>query len=138
MRLLCSLIAALLAVVLMVAPALGERRVALVVGNSNYVHASALRNPSNDADDVSAKLTALGFDVVRGTNLTEQNFSIRIREFAKKLRDADVALFFYAGHGVAVNGINYLVPTDARLQTAADLELEAVTLAKIQRLMERQ
>ncbi len=121
----------------MMAPASGERRVALVVGNSKYVHASPLTNPSNDANDISSKLTALGFDVVRGTNLTEQRFGVRIREFAKKLRNADVALFFYAGHGVAVNGINYLIPTDASLQTADDLDLEAVTLVKIQRLMER-
>ena len=137
MRLILSIIAASLAFGLMIAPAFGERRVALVVGNSQYDHASALSNPSNDADDVAAKLRALSFDVVRGTDLNEQNFRAKIREFAKKLRDADVALFFYAGHGVAVDGVNYLVPTDARLQTAADLDLEAVTLAKIQRLMER-
>lgn len=132
-----SIVAAMLALCLMIAPASGERRVALVVGNSQYHFANVIPNPSNDAHDIAAKLTALSFDVVRGTNLNEQSFTAKIREFAKKLRDADVALFYYAGHGVAVDGINYLIPTDARLQTAADLELETVTLAKVQRLMER-
>lgn len=117
-------------------PASAEMRVALVIGNSNYEHANALTNPKNDAHDIAAKLTALGFDVVHGVDLTVQSFNYKLREFAGKLRRADVALLFYAGHGVAVGGINYLVPVDAQLDSEGDLEIEAVSLATIQRIME--
>ena len=116
--------------------AYAENRVALVIGNSAYVHAGVLPNPANDARDMTDRLAGLGFEVVRGTDLTVNGFNDLLRIFADKVKNADVALLFYAGHGVAVGGINYLVPVDARLDSASSLEVEAVSLRKIQALME--
>nr|MEC9417184.1 caspase family protein [Pseudomonadota bacterium] len=87
-----------------------ERRVALVIGNSGYANVAELKNPYNDAKGMSDKLTDLGFDVVTGLDLSLRDMRQTVREFIKKLDNADLALFFYAGHGIQVNGENYLVP----------------------------
>ncbi len=113
-----------------------EKRVALVIGNSSYEHVGQLRNAGNDADDISLALTKYKFDVVKGINLSKDGFRDILDEFTKKLGDADVALLFYAGHGMAVAGINYLIPVDAKLASAEDLVREAVSLEEIQLLME--
>ena len=114
------------------------KRVALVIGNSVYEHATPLTNPENDAKAVSEALVKLGFEVVRGTNLKHLDFAQIVGEFRKKLKDADSGVFFYAGHGLQVNGKNYLVPIDAQLEYEDSLEFEAVTLNAILRLMERE
>ena len=93
-----------------------ERRVALVVGNSGYSHAAALRNPGNDATDVAETLKRLGFEVLLGRDLDQQNFAKTIEQFARALDDAEIGLFFYAGHGLQMNDKNYLVSTNARLE----------------------
>src|SRR5215470_1040311 len=107
---------AIFACLLLVSPAAAEKRVALVVGNSAYVSSPALANPVNDAGDVAAALKAVGFEVVLGTDLAKPAFDAKVRDFVRILEQADVALFFYAGHGLQVAGRNYLVPVDARLQ----------------------
>src|SRR5215831_17560237 len=84
-----------------------ERRIALVIGNSAYQHATALRNPGNDASDVAEALKKVGFDVTLGTDLDQQGFARTIEQFARSLDEADVGLFFYAGHGVQMNDKNY-------------------------------
>lgn len=113
-----------------------ERRIALVVGNSGYVHTTALANPRNDARDVSAALKDIGFEVVEALDADKSKLDAAMRSFTDRLTGADIALFFYAGHGLQVGAQNYLVPTDARLERERDLEFEAVRLDFVLRQME--
>lgn len=119
-------------------PAEAAKRVALVIGNSAYKHAEALKNPRNDAEAIAAKLAGLGFDVVKGIDLEHVDFAQSVAIFRKKLRGADVGLFFYAGHGLQAHGKNYLVPIDAKLDDETALAFEAVSLSVLLRLMERE
>ena len=112
------------------------KRVALVIGNSAYTSTPSLENPKNDASDMADTLEGLGFQVVKGVDLTKSAMDRAIREFADALNGASVGLLFYAGHGVQVSGQNYLVPIDARLVTASALDFEMVRLDLIQRVME--
>jgi tetratricopeptide (TPR) repeat protein len=112
------------------------RRVALVIGNSKYRYAPQLRNPSNDASDIAQALRKLGFDVVEGRDLDKHGMEDRTREFGRKLEGADLALLFYAGHGLQVAGKNYLVPIDARIERAGDLSLDTIEVGQILAPME--
>jgi uncharacterized caspase-like protein len=100
-----------------------EKRVAFVVGNGTYKNVAALPNPPIDARSMAAALRNVGFEVVEGTNLTRDKMTEKLLDFGKKAEGADVALFFYAGHGIAVNGTNYLVPVDADLKSEMDVKL---------------
>lgn len=115
-----------------------SKRVALVIGNSAYENAPALANPQNDATDIAAALNDLGFEVVVGTDLDNRGMRDTVREFGKALRGADVAMLFYAGHALQVNGKNFLAPTDTRLEFENDLDFETIPLQFIQRQMERE
>jgi uncharacterized caspase-like protein len=115
-----------------------EKRVALVIGNAAYAHAPRLDNPANDARDMTAALRKLGFDVIEGIDLDESGMRRTVKRFAEMLTGGDVGLFFYAGHGLQVNGQNYLVPVDAKLETAAGLDFELVRLDVVHRTMERE
>ena len=108
-------------------------RVALVVGNGAYGAIGTLPNPGNDAADVASALGRLGFDVttVRDADLAGMNEALRL--FARDSAGADVALVFYAGHGLEVDGVNYLVPVDARLERDTDVEYEALALDRVLR-----
>jgi uncharacterized caspase-like protein len=119
-----------------VADAHAERRVALVVGNAHYVHANVLRNPDNDAKDIGALLKQLGFDVVVATDLDQQAFARAIDDFGRRVQGADVGLFFYAGHGLQMNGKNYLVSTSAELENEFLIPAETMRLGTIIQLME--
>ena len=112
------------------------KRVALVIGNSAYKHTPVLANPKHDAADMVKTLRQLGFQVVDGRDLNKTDMDRTILRFAEKLTGATLGAFFYAGHGLQVNGINYLVPIDAKLSTAYALEFEMVRLDKVQRVME--
>jgi hypothetical protein len=114
------------------------RRLALVVGNSAYQHAPYLKNPRNDASDLAAVLEQLGFTVTKGVDLDKPAMDRKIQEFAAALHGAEAGVFFYAGHGLQVNGINYLVPIDAELASAAAPDFELVRLDAVQRSMERE
>jgi pyruvate/2-oxoglutarate dehydrogenase complex dihydrolipoamide acyltransferase (E2) component len=114
------------------------RRLALVVGNSAYQHAPLLKNPRNDADDLVVVLERLGFTVIKGIDLDKGAMDRTIQQFAAALQGAEAAVFFYAGHGLQVNGVNYLVPTDAQLLTAAAPDFELVKLETVQKSMERE
>ncbi len=118
-------------------PAVAETRVALVIGNSAYKQAPALANPKNDAEGVAESLKRLKFDVLAGTDLDKPAMERLLQAFSLKIETADVALVFYAGHGLQVNGRNYLVPIDAKLDREADLVFQAVPLDVIQGLMEQ-
>src|SRR5690349_11122409 len=130
------LLAAIVACLLLVLPAAAEKRVALVVGNSAYVHANALPNPVNDAGDMAKALSGVGFDVILGLDLSKSAFDGKVRDFARALEKADVGLFFYAGHGLQTAGKNHLVPVDAKLQVVRDLDFEAISLDFVLKQME--
>ena len=100
-----------------------DRRVAFVVGNGTYKNVTPLQNPPIDANSMAGVLRNAGFDVVEGVNLTRQEMTERLLEFGKKTPGADVAVFFYAGHGIAVDGINYLLPVDADIKSEMDVKL---------------
>ena len=110
-------------------------RLALVIGNANYT-ISPLRNPVNDANDVAKILKKLGFQVILKTNANRSSMIKAIQKFGRRLHQADVGLFFYAGHGLQVYGHNYLVPVDANIQSEADIEHETVEAARVLKQME--
>ena len=103
-------------------------RVALVVGNSAYAAIGTLPNPGNDADDMTAALRRLGFDVTTVRDADRAGLNEALRVFTRESAGADVALVFYAGHGLEVDGVNYLVPVDARLERDTDVRFETVAL----------
>src|SRR6516225_2604519 len=115
-----------LALLTFVSPGWAAKRVALVVGNSGYQHTAPLANPANDAQDMAKALRDLDFLVLLGLDLDKHNFELKVREFARALSGAEVGLFFYAGHGLQVSGVNYLVATDAKLEAERDLDFEAI------------
>ena len=125
-----------LIVTLAASPAMADKRLALVIGNSAYKNAPTLKNPSNDAADMAAALERLGFDVIRGVDLDYQGMRTSVRRFSEKLPGSDVALLFYAGHGLQVAGKNYLVPVDAQIETQADLDFGTIDLDLVLRGME--
>jgi uncharacterized caspase-like protein len=112
-------------VTLLAHPASAERRVAFVVGNGAYRHTTPLPNPAIDAKGMAALLRNVGFDVIEGVDLDRGGMTARLSEFAVKTQGADVALLFYAGHGIAVNGKNYLLPVDADLNSEFDIKFGA-------------
>ena len=125
-----SLVAAVLALVVLVIPtvALADGRVALVVGNSTYAHIGRLPNPDNDARDMAAALRRLGFEVTTELDADRVELTEALRAFTRRSAGADVALVFYAGHGIEMDGVNYLVPVDARLERDVDVRFETVTV----------
>ncbi len=102
-----------------------DRRVAFVVGNGAYKNVAQLPNPPVDAKAMAGVLRNVGFEVVEGTNLTRDKMTERLLEFGKKAQGADVAVFFYAGHGIAISGTNYLLPIDADIKSEMDVKLGA-------------
>lgn len=114
--------------VLMAGMALAEIRVALVIGNSAYEHASPLTNPANDSQAMAGKLGALGFEVFLHRDLGGQDMRVALGEFAEAALGADVALMFYAGHGIEMEGRNFLVPVDAKMRSEATAQFEALPL----------
>lgn len=114
---------------LVAAPVLAERtQVALVIGNAAYQSVPALRNPRNDAEDISRALEEIGFDVSVALDSDQVSMLRSLRSFQTKARDADVSLIFYAGHGMEVGKQNYLIPTDATLNSDRDLPFEAIKM----------
>ncbi|MEO1024436.1 MAG: caspase family protein [Pseudomonadota bacterium] len=118
-------------------PSFAERRVALVIGNGDYSAVQKLINPRNDAREMASALTRLGFHVHEGFDLDRAAMTKVIRDFSSSLHNADIALFFYAGHAVQIDGRNHLIPTEAEIQSEADLDLLTIDLRLILRQMER-
>ncbi|HSS20372.1 MAG TPA: caspase family protein [Pyrinomonadaceae bacterium] len=98
------------------------KRIALVIGNGAYTNAPPLKNPPNDARDMTATLKELGFDVASGINVNQREMKRLIREFGQKLKAGGSGLFYYAGHGVQSKGRNYLIPVEADIQSEAEVE----------------
>ena len=120
-----TVLVSLICMLFTVDAAKADRRVAFVVGNGTYKNVSPLPNPPIDAKSMAAVLRNVGFEVVEGTNLTRDKMTERLLEFGKKAQGADVAVFFYAGHGIAINGTNYLLPVDADIKSEMDVKLGA-------------
>src|SRR6202051_2951117 len=109
-----------------------DRRVALVIGNSVYRNASQLPNTINDATAVAALFRSVGFEVVSSrADLGVLDFKRAVRDFLITAENADVAVVYYAGHGIEVGGTNYLIPVDAKLARDYDVQDEAVALDQI-------
>src|SRR5882757_318513 len=120
-----TVILSLICMLLSANAAKADRRVAFVVGNGAYKNVAQLPNPPVDAKAMAAVLRNVGFEVVEGSNLTRDTMTERLLEFGKKAQGADVAVFFYAGHGIAIGGTNYLLPIDADIKSEMDVKLGA-------------
>jgi len=112
--------------------ALTGDRIALVIGNSAYKNVPALTNPARDADTIASALRSAGFQTVQLRNdLTREKLTDALHSFAAEADKADWAVVYFAGHGLEVNGTNYLIPVDARLAIDRDVEFEAVPLDRV-------
>ncbi|MEH2566595.1 caspase family protein [Bradyrhizobium sp. AZCC 2289] len=132
MRRLTALVVAVLALCFASQSALAEKRVALVIGNSNYQNVAALTNPANDATAIAETLRKASFDVVESRrDLKYMEMRRALRDFTDKARGADIAVIYFAGHGLEVDGVNYVVPVDATLERDADVDDEAIALNRI-------
>jgi len=112
-----------------------QNRLALVIGNGAYKSAP-LKNPVNDASDMASTLRNLGFDVMHINNADRRRMEDTIREFGRRLRHGGVGLFYYAGHGMQVDGRNYLIPVDAKVESESDVKFEAVDAGRVLGKME--
>jgi len=126
-----GLIIATLATMLLGTPAGAQTKVALVIGNSAYRSVPALPNPAHDAADVAASFERLGFSVRRVTDATYDDMRRALLEFGRKANDAEMAVVFFAGHGMEVGGENWLVPVDAELRIDVNAEQEAIALRSV-------
>ena len=132
MRVIGAILFAILVSGLVSQPALATKRVALVVGNSSYQNVAHLANPINDAATLVATFKKANFDLVTARNdLGALELRRTLREFGDKARDADIAVIYYAGHGLEVDGINYLIPVDAVLERDSDVYDEAIPLDRV-------
>lgn len=132
-----TIVSAMVAFLALAGPARADRRVALVIGNAAYLDAPRLKNPANDAADMRAKLKALGFELHGGDNLDRTAFVAALRTFGRAAETSDVALVFYAGHGIQASGQNYLVPVDARVEYEPELGLVLVPFDEVLRQLNR-
>jgi len=120
------------ALLLLCQPAWAAKRVALVIGNSAYQNVALLPNPTNDGAVIASTLKNAGFDVVDSRHDLPANEMRRaLRDFADRARDADIAVIYYAGHGMEVDGTNYLIPVDAKLERDTDVYDEALSLDRV-------
>jgi uncharacterized caspase-like protein len=118
-------------------PAFAGKRVAFVVGNSNYQNVVPLTNPANDATAITEMFRKAAFDVVESRrDLKNTEMRRALRDFTEKARDADIAVIYYAGHGIEVDGTNYLIPVDAVLERDTDAYDEAIALDRILQAIE--
>lgn len=117
--------------------ALAEGRIALVIGNSDYEFTAKLANPRNDAQDISTMLQSLGFTVFGGVDLDRRSFIEALTKFGRGVQDSEISLFYYAGHGLQVNGENYFVPIDARIEFKEEIDLFLVSLKDVMQQMDR-
>ncbi|WP_181164987.1 caspase family protein [Mesorhizobium sp. B2-9-1] len=129
----CALIVALILVGLTTFQAHADRRVALVIGNSQYREIPTLKNPDKDAENVSRTFRLAGFEVFAAKDLTKLQFEERFRNYLAAADGADLAVVYYSGHGFQIGGENFLIPVDASLKDAADMEVQAIKVDDILR-----
>lgn len=111
------------------------KRIALVVGNSNYSFGS-LKNPVNDAEDISEALVDVGFEVTKILDADKRQIMESVNQFSGKISDDDVAMFFYAGHAIQVDNLNYLLSIDSKTSPEVDLDKIAVDMNYVIKSME--
>ncbi len=134
---LSAALAIFLAVILQTSSAFADKRVALVIGNSAYQNVARLPNPAKDAAAMADMLRKAGFNVVNSKqDVGNSDMRRMVRDFSDQARDADVAVVYYAGHGIEIDGTNYLLPVDTRLERDVDVEDEAVSLDRIVRILD--
>lgn len=123
----------ILTAVFLTAPSSAEaRKVALIIGNSDYANTGRLANPANDIKLVAASARSAGFDdVTIAANLSVNDFQKAMRDFRAKADGAEIAMVYYAGHGIEAQGKNWLIPTDAGLKSDLDLPYEAINLDRV-------
>ncbi|WFP77736.1 caspase family protein [Mesorhizobium sp. WSM4906] len=124
----CAFLAALILVGFTTLEAHADRRVALVIGNSEYRTIPALKNPDTDAENVSKTLRLAGFNVFVAKDVTKLQFEEKFRNYLAAVDGADLAVVYYSGHGFQIGGENFLIPVDASLKDAADIEVQAIKL----------
>ena len=130
---------AFLIALLFATTAAAEKRVALVIGNSSYQNVPRLDNPRNDAALMAETLSALGFTLIGSRaqlDLDKSAMDLAVQTFGRQVQGADVALFYYAGHGVQVSGSNYLVPVTANPTREADVDFQMVDVNLVLRQMQ--
>ena len=137
MRMLALIFAALVAIVCNGGDALAAKRVALVIGNSAYRNVAPLTNPANDAAAIAAMFRQAQFDAVAlHDNLSNIEMRRALREFSDQARGADIAVVYFAGHGIEIDGVNYLIPVDATIERDTDAYDEAIALDRILQAVE--
>jgi uncharacterized caspase-like protein len=137
-KILASLVGGLIVLGLSTGECLADKRVALVVGNSAYQNVEQLPNPVKDATAIAEMLRRVGFDYVDLVkDVGNLDFKRALRNFEKATEDADIAVVFYAGHGVEIGGTNYMIPADAKLANERDASDEAIDLGRIMDSVER-
>ena len=135
-RLLLVSCLAILSFLILAAPCLADKRVALVIGNGAYKNTPALSNPPNDAADVAEALKAIGFEVTLKVDVEKRQMDQAIAQFAREGKGAEVVLFYYAGHGMQFEGRNYLMPVDAELEDEVSLRYEMVGFDDVKATMQ--
>ncbi|MEL6792600.1 MAG: caspase family protein, partial [Pseudomonadota bacterium] len=135
MRLIPVLLA-MIALALSAGSAWAAKRVALVIGNGDYVHQSPLANPVNDTKAMIETLESIGYDVTSYMNLDEDGMEEALYTFSEKADQADVALVYYSGHGMEISETNYLIPVDAELKRERDARFEAIDLDSVRAAIE--
>jgi uncharacterized caspase-like protein len=137
MRAVATLVLAACSIWLLSQPALADKRVALVMGNSSYQNVAPLANPANDSEAMSTTLKGAGFDVVDlKRDLRANEMRRALRDFSDSVRSADVAIIYFAGHGIEIDGINYVIPVDAALERDIDALDEAIPLDRLLTVIE--
>lgn len=111
------------------------KRVALIIGNSNYQNSVPLTNPRNDAELMAETLKSVGFSIILGTDLDKAGMNAKLDEFTEAAYDAEIALFYYAGHGMQANDENYLIPVDAKFDKVSQLQTRTITLEQVQQAL---
>ncbi len=135
--LLLLLFAVSVALLAQLGPSYADKRVALVIGNSRYKNTPALANPGNDATDVGHALRSIGFQVTVELDSEKRQMDQAVAQFARDARNADAALFYYAGHGMQFEGHNYVMPVDAELQDEISLRYEMTSIDDVKAALQR-
>src|SRR6516225_5512154 len=118
-----TLVLSMICMLLSANSAMADKRIAFVVGNGAYKNVAQLPNPPVDAKAMAGVLRNVGFEVVEGVNLTRDKMTEKLLDFGKRAQGADIAVFYYAGHGIAIDGANYLLPIDADIKSEMDVKL---------------
>lgn len=114
-----------------------RKMAALVIGNANYINGGVLKNPSNDSIDIAAKLKSYGFHTILANDATHKQMDKSLKEFKKLLEEIDVGLFFFAGHGMQIDGRNYLLATDTDNSDETEAKHSSLSLDKVIEVMEK-